>query len=57
MKLKKTTKLDHVVFPEDVKLTRIDSDEAPLWRSKVDIRKILRQSIEKKLELEPDERS
>jgi hypothetical protein len=57
MRLKKTTKLDHVVFPEDVKLTRIDSDEAPLWRSKVDIRKILRQSIEKKLELEPDERS
>jgi len=57
MNSKKTTKLDHVVFPEDIKLTRIDSDEAPLWHSKVDIKKILRQSIEKRLELEPDERT
>jgi len=49
MNLKKTTKLDNVVFPDDVKLTCIDFDEVPVVRSKVDIQKILRQSIAKGL--------
>jgi hypothetical protein len=53
MKPKKIpTTLDHVVFPEEIQLTHIDSEEAPFRRSNVDIQKILQESIKKKLELE-----
>ena len=56
MKLKKIpTTLDHVVFPEDIRLTHIDSEEASLRRSKVDIQKILQESIKKRLELKGSE--
>jgi hypothetical protein len=52
MKPKKIpTTLDHIVFPEDIRLTHIDSEEAPFRRSNVDIQKILQESIKKKLEL------
>jgi len=51
MKPKKIpTTLDHVVFPEDIRLTRIDSEETPFRRSNLDIQKILQESIKKKLE-------
>ncbi|HEX9913319.1 MAG TPA: hypothetical protein VGB32_00215 [Candidatus Bathyarchaeia archaeon] len=51
MKPKKIpTTLDHVVFPEDIRLTHIDSEETPFRRSNVDIQKILQESIKKKLE-------
>jgi hypothetical protein len=53
MKPKKIpTTLDHIVFPEDIQLTHIDSEEVPFRRSNVDIQKILQESIKKKLELE-----
>jgi len=49
MKPKKIpTTIDHVVFPEEIRLTRIDSEEEPFRRSNVDIQKILRESIKKK---------
>jgi hypothetical protein len=31
------TTLDHVIFPDEIKLTHIDPEETPLRRSKVDI--------------------
>ncbi len=56
MKPKKIpTTLDHVVFPEEIKLTHIDAEETPLSRSKVDIQKILQESIKKMLELRESE--
>jgi hypothetical protein len=52
MKSKKIpTTLDHIVFPEDIRLTHIDSEEAPFRHLNVDIQKILQESIKKKLEL------
>ena len=56
MKPKKIpTTLDHVVFPDEIKLTHIDAEETPLRRSKADIQKILQESIKKRLELKESE--
>jgi len=50
---KVAARLGSVVFPEDIELTYIDADEASPRSSNADVQKILKESIKKKLDLEP----